>query len=294
MRFYYKGYIYLMLWNKDPCRLVFFAVLITWTAFFSCKQAAQTHQRKPDVVPVPKNISFLNLQVKVIHVFVALCDNKYQGIIPVPPNIGNGQDPVNNLYWGARFGIKTFFEKSVDWKLIKTESVSDMLLERSIFLDKSRKFMLVADAYNGKNIRQTTVDFLNSCAGRLKDTLQIGGQIIGIDGNASLLAYIGHDGLMDFSLPPSFRNQDGKVRDCIVLACTSKTYFGPFLQEADARPLILTSGLMCPEAYTLHDAIEAYKYNAGPEQVRLKAVYSYDKYQKCGVPFANRLLVSGL
>ena len=47
----------------------------------------------------------LYAQVKTIHVFVALYDNKYQGIIPVPQKIGNGQDPRLNLYWGAGYGV---------------------------------------------------------------------------------------------------------------------------------------------------------------------------------------------
>src|SRR5213596_1995295 len=37
---------------------------------------------------------------RVAHVLVALADNKYQGIVPVPAAIGNGDDPVRNLYWG--------------------------------------------------------------------------------------------------------------------------------------------------------------------------------------------------
>ncbi|WP_176700834.1 hypothetical protein [Gilliamella sp. Fer4-1] len=41
-------------------------------------------------------------KAKVIHVLVALCDNKYQKIVPVPKAIGNGQDPKSNLYWGSR------------------------------------------------------------------------------------------------------------------------------------------------------------------------------------------------
>lgn len=32
---------------------------------------------------------------KTIHVYVALCDNVYQGIVPVPKAIGNGDDPRN-------------------------------------------------------------------------------------------------------------------------------------------------------------------------------------------------------
>ena len=52
--------------------------------------------------------------LKTIHVFVALCDNKYQGIVPVPAKIGNGQDAATNLYWGAAFGVKTFLTKAAN------------------------------------------------------------------------------------------------------------------------------------------------------------------------------------
>ncbi len=75
---------------------------------------------------------------KTIHIFVALCDNKYQGIVPVPAKIGNGQDPNNNLYWGCAFGVKTFFKKSAAWKLIKSESRVSPLLERLIFIHATK------------------------------------------------------------------------------------------------------------------------------------------------------------
>ncbi len=35
---------------------------------------------------------------KTVKVFVALCDNKTQGIVPVGEKIGNGDDPDANLY----------------------------------------------------------------------------------------------------------------------------------------------------------------------------------------------------
>jgi len=37
-------------------------------------------------------------EVRTIHVFVALCDNEHQGIVPVPEIFGNGDDPANNLF----------------------------------------------------------------------------------------------------------------------------------------------------------------------------------------------------
>src|SRR6202008_4155060 len=59
----------------------------------------------------------------VIHVYVALCDNVNQGIVPVPAKIGNGQDTKNNLYWGCGYGVKMFFKNHApDWKLLKIQN----------------------------------------------------------------------------------------------------------------------------------------------------------------------------
>jgi len=44
--------------------------------------------------------------VRVAHVIVALADNRFQGIVPVPAAIGNGDDPSRNLYWGAGYGLR--------------------------------------------------------------------------------------------------------------------------------------------------------------------------------------------
>ena len=37
---------------------------------------------------------------------------------------------------------------------------------------------------------------------------------------------------------------------------------------------------MCPEAYTLHDALSGYINNESNEQIRTKAALAYSKYQK--------------
>src|SRR6266700_3997808 len=166
---------------------------------------------------------------KTIHVFVALCDNKYQGIIPVPAGIGNGQDPNSNLYWGCDACIRTWFKKSHEWVLISRYKIDSIKMERLIFKHARQKFYLVADAYNGKYIKDCTVDFLKSCSGQVKDTLQVNHTSIGISGNARLLSYIGHDGLMDFRLTNNFQNTDGVIRQAIILACISKKYFAPHL-----------------------------------------------------------------
>jgi hypothetical protein len=97
---------------------------------------------------------------RLIHVFVALADNQHQGIVPVPAALGNGDDPAHNLYWGAAFGVRTFFRKSAEWKEIAiVPHFKIFILERSIFQEKTGRVLLVADAYRGSEIKQALTDF---------------------------------------------------------------------------------------------------------------------------------------
>lgn len=230
---------------------------------------------------------------KVIHVFVALCDNKYQGIVPVPAKIGNGQDPDNNLYWGCGYGIRTYFKKSSKWKLLKSEKLNGNVLERIIFKHSSEDVYLVADAYDGKKIKTCTEDFLKSNSGELKSTITVDKKSIGVFGNASLVAYIGHNGLMDFQLTETYSNTDGKKRDCIILACKSQKYFSNYIKNSESNPLVWTTQFMAPEAYTLHDALNGYVANENASQIHQRASKAYSKYQKCSVKAASKLLVTG-
>lgn len=269
-------------------QIVIFVTLIL--LFNHCNSGSHAENQSENL---KKNVINFDTSTKTIHVFVALCDNKYQGIVPVPATIGNGQDPKNNLYWGCANGISTYFKKSKEWRLIKIQKLDKIRMERLVFKHATKNYYLVADAYDGQYIKKTTTDFLSSSSGKIKDTLNINDTIIGINGNAKLVAYIGHDGLMDFQLNENFGNVDGKQRDAIILACISKKYFAPHLSATKAIPLVWTTGLMCPEAYTLHDAITSYIAGGTNENVRNKAALAYVKYQKCNITAAKKILVTG-
>jgi hypothetical protein len=236
----------------------------------------------------------LRAEAKVIHVLVALCDNEYQGIVKVPPKIGNGKDFNNNLYWGCGYGIRTFFKKQPEWKLLKTVSKPKTgILERIVFKHVSKEVFLVADAYDGELIKQTTIDLLNFSAGLNKETIAVDSLKIGIGGNADLICYIGHNGLMDFALESYPVASDKKKRETIILACYSKSWFTAPLAQTGAYPLLWSTHLMAPEAYTLHAAIEGWLNREEHAQIRERAAQAYDKYQKCGIKGARNLLVTG-
>ena len=271
-----------------------FLVLCCFLYLLACRDQASANQPLPvEINPKIINATTFDSGIKTIHVFVALCDNKYQGILPVPAKIGNGQDLNNNLYWGCSGGVRSYFKNSNDWVLLKRYFVDSIRLERIVFKNKSENCYIVADAYDGRYIKKCTVDFLRSASGEQKDTIQINGKVLGINGNSKALAYIGHDGLMDFVLNEKFINTDGKTRDVFILACISKRFFGQYLMDTKANPLIWTTGLMAPEAYTLHDALEGYVKNESPEKIRIRAAKAYAKYQNCGEKAAKNLLVSG-
>lgn len=235
---------------------------------------------------------------RTIHVFVALADNVNQGIVPVPAKLGNGEDAAHNLYWGSAFGVKTFFARSAEWKLITCSPLpKHEVLERCIFKHHAASVYLVADAYRGREIQAAILDFLDSAAGLGKEqiTTHNGQQTIALPvrGSSQLVAYVGHDGLMDGPLPRLPRQNDHASRQAIILACASKVYFATALRASGAYPLLWTTNLMAPEAYTLKNAIDGWILGETGEQIRQRAASAYDKYQKCGIRAARNLMASG-
>ncbi len=239
-------------------------------------------------------ISSFGYSQKTIHVFVALCDNENQGIVPVPKTLGNGQSPGTNLYWGALYGVKTHFKKSKDWTFIKTIKSSDpKILERVLFKHKTSEVYLLADAYDGKYIKQTITHFLEASAGNNIEKITVNNTVLAFGGNSNLVSYIGHNGLMEFNVKGNFSSKNENKRDAIILACISKRYFKPYLNKTKANPLVWSTGFMAPEAYTLKWAIDGWMLNETDLEIRERAAKAYHKYQKCGLKGAKRLLVTG-
>lgn len=230
-----------------------------------------------------------------VHVVVALCDNKYQGIVKVPAAIGNGQQPSTNLYWGAAYGVKTFFSrKQSDWSLMQTQgNISDTILERLIFKHKTKQVYLMADAYDGRYIKKATEDLLEYASGNTIVSAVINNTTVSFGGGADIICYTGHDGLMDFTIDKVYAKKDNRLRSSIILACYSKHFFSPHIKNTGVTPLVWSTGLMAPEAYILHDALAAKLNNQNAEKINEAAAKAYSQYQKCSMKAAQKLLASG-
>jgi hypothetical protein len=228
-----------------------------------------------------------------------MADNEHQGIVPVSARLGNGEDLDNNLYWGAAYGVRTFFARDKHWSLIsRVESVRpDTVLQRCIFQHNDRQLYLIADAYEGERIREAVTDFLTAVAGR---STRVPIPTLGISGpendsmiRVDLATYIGHNGLMAFDVPVHGLHGDSTGLPAIILACMSKGYFRGPLTALKADPVLWTTGLMAPEAYTLMAAVESWAEGKSRSEIRSQAAAAYHRYQHCGEAAARRLLVTG-
>jgi len=208
---------------------------------------------------------------KSIRVFVALCDNKTQGIIPVSKKIGDGDVPDDNLYWGCSDGFGSYFKRSKKWKLVESKSgVSEAIMRRMILKHIDGTTTLTADAYRGSEIHQCMKDFEKAAA----------------SGDYDLVAFIGHNGLMDAPLVEQ-KPIKGKTTDAVVLCCLSEFHFAQRLRTINARPILLTRQLMYPGAFILHDAIEVWKNDGALNDIRKAAGKAYAKNQKISVKAAT-------
>jgi hypothetical protein len=238
----------------------------------------------------------------VAHVVVALCDNLHQGIVPVPKAIGNGQDPRLNLYWGAGYGVRSYFSRQAGYSL-RQLTFSGRVLDRIVLTkdlqDSGRPFKLVviAEAWDGSAIAGAIDRFLRLAAGYDPETIAApvaaGGSVVAAGGDAAIVAFVGHNGLMDFSVASYPRARPGAPpRSSIVLACASKPYFTELLRTGGSHPLLLTTGLMAPEAYSLEEALRTFAAGGSPQDVRRAAAAIYDRVQHCGLSGALRLFAS--
>ena len=142
-------------------------------------------------------------------------------------------------------------------------------------------------------LEKATDAYLKSLSGQILRTITIDKDTLGIYGNAELLTFIGHNGLMEFDLPiENYTKKDNKTRDAIMLACISKDYFQPYFDKFGTNSLLMSTGLMSPEAYTLDAALDSYISGNEKPHVRLQAAKAYHQYQKCGVSAALGLLVN--
>ena len=131
--------------------------------------------------------------------------------------------------------------------------------------------------------------FLEMTRGQHAETVRVDGREIAAGGAAHLVAYVGHNGLMDFAVPelrPGSGNASPRV--AVVLACYSDDYFSKLLRP-HAAPLVMTDSLMAPEAYVLEAVVTGWFAGASPSRGgRRRRRSAYARYQKISGPLGAK------
>jgi hypothetical protein len=111
-------------------------------------------------------------------------------------------------------------------------------------------------------------------------------------GRADFLAFIGHNGLMDFQLPFPNNKRQGKPVPATVLCCMSDSYFTAGLRQAGAEPVLMTKQLMYPGAFLLHAALEGWLRGEKSPQLLDRAARAYAANQGISAKAARGIFVA--
>lgn len=216
---------------------------------------------------------------KQVAVFVALCDNEHQGIAPVPAKIGKGDDPANNLYWGCSDALPKVMRAAKDWN--RPVHYSDYQQKKAAVIDTivctraDKAATVYAFAYRGDCIVDCMQEFESALA----------------SGSYDLVAYIGHNGLMDVDLPVPAPAQGNT--DAIVLCCMSDEWFSDRVRTLGACPVLMTRQFMYPAGKVLTDVLAVWlKKPRDKAAIRAAAAKAYAANQGISVKAAAGVFVA--
>jgi hypothetical protein len=207
---------------------------------------------------------------------------------------GRPGDLRTNIYWGAVFGQKRFFNrKNSGWALVSAAlDPEPSVLERAVFRRAAPRAAWSAGG-GAESIEQIVVleavhgDAIDLAVKRFYRLATEGGRVRFQDGGRErdervhVAGYAGHNRLMDgVKLPPApaARGEGSAPIPSFVMACQSDAYFSEGLRLGGSEPIVMTRALMAPEGYVVEAIARALGENASPRDVRARAVAAYSKW----------------
>ncbi len=228
------------------------------------------------------HVSATTQSIKTARIIVSLADNENQNIVPIKPSLGNGQNPSQNLYWGALYGIKTHFRRTENWSVNPKGFIRGTVLDAVTLSHKDfSDIQISVEAWDGEKQK----DAVKAYFSELRNNVS----------GANFVGFIGHNALMDTSVPnfpvlPLVRDMNlGRKRKGVVIACKSASYFNPYHRNLGVESYVVTNGSMAPEAYVIEGVLEAWLNNLGAMDASKKAAEKYAEYQKISLRSADRI-----
>jgi hypothetical protein len=232
-------------------------------------------------------------------VFVPLCSNKQ--INCGAAWAGNPAGLKTNVYWGALYGARRFFEREDSgWERVElTSGDGSPVLERATYRrwvpgerwglahEKRVEQLVVLSAIHGERINQAVSEFWELAQSNSQSPTFV--ELV--DGDVKrrervhVAGYAGHNRLMDGVVLPAPKAEKASETTShgtpsFVLACYSEKYFSSALGSVGSQRLLLTRTYMAPEGYVISALTQALGDNVSATEVRKRTVDAYAKWQR--------------
>jgi hypothetical protein len=234
----------------------------------------------------------------VVHVTVPLCSNAQ---IDCGSSVaGRPRDLAHNVYWGAVFGARRFFErKSAGWERVVVEPGAGDVLERVVFrkwipkerwgTSKDVEALVVLEAFAGDRIDQA-VDRFHGLATR-GGSVKVTEAGVARSLEVHVAGYAGHNRLLDGKKLPALGAEKRSPLPTFVLACYSEGWFAPSLRAAGSTPLFTTKALMAPEGYLIEALVSSLAARRTAREAGDSAIEAYASWQKLKRGVASAMFV---
>ncbi len=245
----------------------------------------------------------------VTTVYVALCDNDSQGIVPVRNrSICNGDDPARNIYWKGNgisgylsaHGWKNSLETHADGPVLIQQVWKKQLIAghelRKAGVPHRFTAYVVARAYRGSRIHDAMKDYLEAVHHDTVETVTLkDGTRIEAGGKSHLVGYVGHDYFMDvaegtarwYDLTASGKNRTSSLyKGTFALACVSNEFVRPSVSFSNIYILVMNNFLTYPSAWTIGGIIDGISAGGDGKTIYRQAARQFARGQKCGMKWA--------
>ena len=249
----------------------------------------------------------------VVQVHAPLCE---QSIIPCGnARLGDGESLRTNLYWATTAGFGRWFGRSgggwkrvLEWREGETgdpEVLSVMVYRRTIATaaawrkrgaPKSFTLYVVIHGWRGTAIDRALKAYARELAGLDERLVQLGAatttaraataattselELVRAGGGAHLVAYSGHNRLMDYPAAYAWPAPGSRPIGAIAVACHTASYMATQVSSAMRVPLLMTRDFLFANAAPVEGVILAFARGGGYAELRRAAAEAYAGVQK--------------
>ena len=231
----------------------------------------------------------------VVQVHVPLCDND---IIPCGnAKLGDGDNPDTNLYWATSPGFGRWFtRKKSGWTQVLRAGADGDVLETRVFrrtvkaskawraagAPKRFEVYVVAYAWRGEAIDDALAAYAEDLYGNGERRITLDdGTELAAGGAARIVAYVGHNRLMDVDAYPwPEPAAEAPTRGAVAIACHTAAYMDEAVPSDDRVPLLMTRDFLFANAAPLEGAVLAFAEGGGYAAIRKAAASGYAAAQK--------------